>query len=171
MCRARAVFVEPNGERADEVAGTPDVFAAADDVKVRIAPEALKTYVHGPVGDVRSFVLKNRLEVLLLQRTSAPTVAVSLGVRGGSATGEPLGAPELASLLAEPMQQYNGPPAKYGGRLGLSSSRDATDYTGQAASGNLEKPAGDDVGRREVTARGRGMERGLGPGGAELSPL
>lgn len=136
--RARAVFVEPNGSRADDVVGTPDVFAAADDVKVRIAPEALKTYVHGPVGDVRSFVLKNGLEVLLVQRASAPTVAVSLGVRGGSATGEPLGAPELASLLAQPMQHYNGPPAKYGGRLGLSPGRDATYYTGQVASGNLE---------------------------------
>ncbi|MGO9831599.1 MAG: M16 family metallopeptidase [Myxococcaceae bacterium] len=136
--RARAVFVEPSGERTFESVGTPGVFTAPDVVHVSLAPEALSTYVHGPASEVHSFALKNGLEVLLVRRASAPTVAVTLGVRGGSATSEPLGAAVLAARLASPTQIGNGPPAKYGVRLSLSSSPDVTYYTGQAASGNLE---------------------------------
>ncbi len=136
--RARAVYVEPSGERPPESAGTPDVFAAGDEVRVQLAPEALRTYVHGPASDVHSFTLKNGLEVLLVQRASAPTVAVALGVRGGSATSEPLGVAELATFLATPTRDNYGPPSKYGALLSLSPSDDATYFTARAASGNLE---------------------------------
>ncbi len=136
--RARAIYVEPTGERPFESAGTPAVFAASDDVHVSIAPEALSTYVHGPANSVHSFLLKNGLEVLFVQRTSAPTVAVTLGLRGGRATSEPLGVAELAAVLAAPTKDYNGPPSKYGVRLSLSPSDDTMYLAGQAASGNLE---------------------------------
>jgi len=136
--RARAVFVEPSGDRALDTTGTPPAFAPPDGVRVNVAPEALSTYVHGPAQDVHSFVLKSGLEVLLVQRASAPTVAVTLGVRGGRATGEPLGAAELATTYAQPTMTGNGPPSKYGARLSLSSAPDTTYYAGQAASGNLE---------------------------------
>lgn len=138
--RARAIFVQPTGDRsaALDFAGTPSVFAAPDDVRVKIAPEALSTYVHGPAKDLHALVLKNGLEVLLVKRASAPTVAVTLGVRGGRATSEPKGAAELATTIASPTQKFNGPPAKYGARLSLETTLDSTYYTGLAASGNLE---------------------------------
>jgi len=137
--RARAVFVEPSDlTRPREAGGPPGVFASSDDVRARIAPEALVTYVHSPVRDVHSFTLKNGLDVFLVRRTSAPTVAVTLGFRGGYATGQPLGAPELATALASPTQTRNGPPGRFGARVSLSSSADTTFFAGSAASGNLE---------------------------------
>lgn len=137
--RARAVFVLPTDATAPRVTtGPPSVFASSDEVRIKIAPEAFATYVHGPTRDVRTFTLKNGLEVCLARRGGAPTVAVSLGFRGGYATSEPLGVAELATSLSWPTQDRNGPPSKFGGRLGLSTTPDTTYYTGRAGSGNLE---------------------------------
>lgn len=137
--RARAVFVEPSGGGpAPGGSGPPGVFTAADDVRVKVAPEALKTFVHGPTRDIHAFTLGNGMDVFLVRRSSAPTVAVTLGFRGGYATAEPLGAAELVTALAGPTQTRNGPPSKFGGRVFMSANADTTYYTGRAASGNLE---------------------------------
>lgn len=137
--RARAVFVVPTDANAPRLTtGAPAVFASSDEVRAKIAPEALKTYIHGPTRDLRTFSLKNGLEVLLVHRGGAPTVAVSLGFRGGNATSEPLGAAELVTELAFPTQTRNGPVSRFGGRLALSATADTMYYTGRAASGNLE---------------------------------
>jgi zinc protease len=137
--RARAVFVQPSeGPSPRDTTGPPAAFASSDDVRAKIAPEALRTYVHGPVRDIRVFSLKNGLEVSLVRRGAAPTVAVSLGFRGGDATSEPLGAAELTSALARPQQTRNGPPSRFGARVYLSTTADATYYTARGASGNLE---------------------------------
>jgi zinc protease len=138
--RARAVFVQAsNSTDPRESGGPPEVFASSDDVPAKIAPEALTTFVHGPMRDVvHTFALKNGLDVYLVQRRSAPTVAVTIGFRGGSATSEPLGVAELATGFAGPTETRNGPASKFGGRLGLSTSADTTYCTGRAASGNLE---------------------------------
>jgi zinc protease len=138
--RARALFVEPSGESGPgrDFGGATTVFAAPDQVRAKIATEALTTYVHGPVRDVRQFILKNGLNVFLVRRTSAPTVAVTLGFRGGDATSEPRGVAELATALARPKENRNGPVSRFGGRLVLSTDADSTYYTGRAASGNLE---------------------------------
>jgi zinc protease len=137
--RARAVFVQPSGGGAPQGgSGPPGVFAAADNVRVKIAPEALKTFVHGPTRDIHAFSMSNGMDVFLVRRASAPTVAVTLGFRGGYATAEPLGAAELVTALAGPTQTRNGPPSKFGGRVYMSANEDTTYYTGRAASGNLE---------------------------------
>ncbi len=136
--RARVLFVEPNGEsiEAEEEGGPPSVFAA-DDVHVKVSSGALKTYAHGPVGDIRVFTLKNGLKVLLVRRLGAPTVAATVGVRGGRATAEPLGVAELATRLAVPLQVGNGPPSQFGGGVAFVSGPDVTYLEGRAASGNL----------------------------------
>ncbi len=136
--RARVVFVEPNGEsiEANDSGGPPSVFAA-DDARVKISSGALKTYAHGPAGEARSVTLKNGLQVLLVRRLGAPTVAATVGVRGGSATAEPLGVAQLASRLAVPLQVNNGPPSSFGGNLALVTGPDASYLEGRAASGNL----------------------------------
>lgn len=141
--RARAVFVQPSGAAVSrETSGPPVVFASNDAIHAKIAPEALKTYVHGPVRDIRVFTLKNGLEVSLVRRGGAPTLAATLGFRGGSATSEPLGAADLASELAVPLQTRNGPPSRFGARFYLSTSQDATYYTARGASGNVENILG-----------------------------
>jgi len=137
--RARAVFVEPSGAaRTLDAAGRPTVFAPADDIRVKIDAGALRTYVHPPGGEVKSVTLKNGLEVILVRRESSPTVTVTLGFRGGEATGNPLGAPELAQMLASPLKVRNGPPSLYGARVSSWATTDATYLQGRAASGNLE---------------------------------
>jgi zinc protease len=138
--RARVLFVEPSGATSAQLpkAGeTPAVFAA-DDVRVKIASGALKTYAHGPVGDIQLLTLKNGLQVLLVRRLGAPTVSATVGVRGGAATAEPLGVAPLALLLAQPARAGNGPPSQFGGSLSYSSGIDASYVEGRAASGNLE---------------------------------
>ncbi len=138
--RARAVFVEPSGATGAQLpkAGeTPPVFAA-DDVRVKVASGALKTYAHGPVGDIQLLTLKSGLQVLLVRRLGAPTVSVTLGVRGGTATAEPLGVQPLAIWLGRPQQVGNGPPSQFGGSLTLTTGADASYVEGRAASGNLE---------------------------------
>ena len=136
--RARALLVEPNGEslEAPESGAPPKVFAA-DDVHVKISSGALKTYAHGPLDDIRTVTLKNGLHVLLVRRVGAPTVAATVGVRGGTATAEPLGAAELATRLAVPLEVGNGPPSQFGGSVTLTTGPDATYVEGRAASGNL----------------------------------
>jgi zinc protease len=137
--RARAVYVEPSDSTPSrEVAGPPVVFASSDEVRAKIAPGALTTYVHGPLREVHTFTLKNGLDVLMVRRASAPTVAVTLGFRGGTATSNPLGAADLVTSFASPVESRNGPASKFGGRLALSATADTTYYTGRAASGNLE---------------------------------
>lgn len=137
--RARVVFVEPSGASAaaGEPGNPPPVFAA-DDARVKVAAGAFKKYAHGPVGDIQVLTLKNGLEVLLVRRLGAPTVAATVAVRGGSATAEPLGVATLAVLLARPLQTGNGPPSQFGGSLSYASGADATYVEGRAASGNLE---------------------------------
>ncbi len=138
--RARAVFVEPSGSTSAQMpraGGTPPVFAA-DEVRVKIASGALKTYAHGPVGDIQLLTLKNGLQVLLVRRLGAPTISATLGVRGGNATAEPLGVEPLAVLLGKPLQTGNGPPAQFGGSLAFTTGADASYLEGRAASGNLE---------------------------------
>ena len=136
--RARALLVEPNGEspQVTESGAPPKVFAA-DDVHAKISSGALKSYVHGPLGDVRTLTLKNGLHVLLVRRLGSPTLAATVGVRGGSATAEPLGAAELAARLAVPVEVGNGPPSQFGGSVTLKAGPDATYLEGRAASGNL----------------------------------
>jgi zinc protease len=98
--RARAVFVEPSGVTAvASDGGGPPVVFAADEVRAKIASGALKTYAHGPVGDIQTLTLKNGLQVLLVKRLGAPSIAATVGVRGGSATAEPLG---VAQLVGRP---------------------------------------------------------------------
>jgi zinc protease len=138
--RARVVFVEPSGTTSAQLpkAGeTPPVFAA-DDVRVKIASGALKTYAHGPVGDLQLLTLKNGLQVVLVRRLGAPTVSATVGVRGGSATAEPLGVAPLAVLLGKPLKAGNGPPSQFGGSLTFTTGADASYVEGRAASGNLE---------------------------------
>jgi zinc protease len=138
--RARIVFVLPDGTTEVErpsPSKTPPVFAA-DDIRVKISPSALKTYAHGPMGDILALTLKNGLQVLLVSRPGAPTISATVGVRGGSATGEPLGVPALAILLARPLQTGNGPPSQFGGSIDYAIEADATYVEGRAASGNLE---------------------------------
>jgi zinc protease len=138
--RARVVFVEPSGTTSAQLAEageTPPVFAA-DDVRVKIASGALKNYAHGPVGDIQLLTLKNGLQVLLVRRLGAPTVSATVGVRGGSATAEPLGVAPLAILLGKPLKTGNGPPSQFGGSLAFATGPDASYVEGRAASGNLE---------------------------------
>jgi zinc protease len=138
--RARAVFVIPSGgpTRSLDSVGRAVAFAPADGVRVKIDPGALKTYVHAPGGEYRNFTLKNGLEVLLARRANSPTVTVTLGFRGGDATGEPLGVAELAAGLASPQKTRNGPASKYGASVTSWTTSDATYVQGRAASGNLE---------------------------------
>jgi len=138
--RARAVFVEPTGsaERGVGDLGRALVFAPGDELSVKIDPAALGNYVHGPNGDLRTATLKNGLEVVLVRRPTTPTVTVTLGFRGGEASGEPLGASELAQMVARPTKVRNGPPVIFGARLWSWETRDTTFFQGSAASGNLE---------------------------------
>gem|GEM_PF-352785 len=136
--RVRVLLVEPNGDSIEAAdTGAPPAVFAADDVHVRISSGAVKTYAHGPLGDVRTVNLKNGLQVLLVRRLGAPTVAATVGVRGGSATADPLGAAELAARLAVPLEVGNGPPSQFGGSVTLRTALDATYVEGRAASGNL----------------------------------
>ncbi len=137
--RARVVFVEPSGASAAgfETGNPPPVFAA-DDARVKIAAGAFKRYAHGPVGDIQALTFKNGLQVLLVRRLGAPTVAATVGVRGGSATAEPLGVAALAVLLATPRQTGHGPPSPFGGSVTFASGADAPYVEGRAASGTLE---------------------------------
>jgi predicted Zn-dependent peptidase len=137
--RARAVFVEPNGATSaflPKSGETPPVFAA-DDVRVKIASGAFSPYAHGPLGDVQLLTLKNGLQVVLVRRLGAPTVSATVGVRGGSATAEPLGVLPLALAVARPQRVGNGPPSQFGGSLSYSAGADASYVEGRAASGNL----------------------------------
>jgi zinc protease len=136
--RAAIVFVEPSGTSGWSAGfrGTPAVFAA-DDVRAKIATGALKTYAHGPVGDVRTLTMKNGLQVLLVRRLGAPTIAATVGVRGGSATGDPLGAAPIAIDLAVPARSPSGPPSEFGARVSYRMSPGGTFVEGRAASGNL----------------------------------
>jgi zinc protease len=136
--RARAVFVEPSGVTSVTIEDGPPVVFAADDVRAKIASGALKTYAHGPVGDIQSLTLKNGLQVLLVRRLGAPSVAAAVGVRGGGATAEPLGVAQLVGRLATPTEVGNGPPSQFGGSLAYTITPDATYVDGRAASGNLE---------------------------------
>jgi zinc protease len=138
--RARAVFVLPSGgpARSLDSAGRAVAFAPADGVRVKIDSGALKAYVHGPGGELRSFALGNGLEVFLARRATSPTVTVTLGFRGGEATGEPLGVAELAEGLAVPKKTGYGPASKYGASISSWTTRDVTYVQGRAASGNLE---------------------------------
>jgi zinc protease len=90
------------------------------------------------VGDIQLLTLRNGLQVLLVRRPGAPTVSATIGVRGGSATAEPLGVPPLAILLSRPLQTGNGPPSQFGGSIGYAIEADASYVEGRAASGNLE---------------------------------
>jgi zinc protease len=137
--RARAVFVVPSGVSSEAVdTGGPPVVFAADDVRVKVASGALKNYAHGPVGDIQLLTLKNGLQVLLVRRLGAPSIAATVGVKGGSATAEPLGAAPLAVRLARPQDIGNGPPSQFGGGVTFTTGPDATYVEGRAASGNLE---------------------------------
>ncbi len=137
--RARTVFVVPSGVSSEAVdTGGPPVVFAADDVRVKVASGALKTYAHGPVGDIQALTLKNGLQVLLVRRLGAPSLAATVGVRGGSATAEPLGAARLAVRLARPTEVGNGPASQFGGSVTFTTGPDATYVEGRAASGNVE---------------------------------
>ena len=53
-----------------------------------------------------------------------------------------MGAADLASELARPLQTRNGPPSRFGARFYLSTTQDATYYTARGASGNVENILG-----------------------------
>ncbi len=136
--RARVLFVEPDGESIEPTeSGAPPKVFAAEDVHVKVSAGALKTYAHHPVGDIESLTLKNGLQVLLVRRLGSPTLAATVGVRGGSATAEPLGVAELAARLAVPLNVGNGTPSQFGGSLVVTAGADASYVEGRAASGNL----------------------------------
>jgi zinc protease len=137
--RAAIVFVQPSGVSVSSFSavGTPSVFAS-DEVRVKIAAGALRTYAHGPVGDIRALTLKNGLQVLLVQRLGSPTVAATLGANGGGSTGDPLGAAPLALDLLTPAHSPTGPPSEFGARVSYRMSAGSAYVEGRAASGNLE---------------------------------
>jgi zinc protease len=134
--RARVVFLEPSGSPA--TAGeAPSVFATAGSMKLAVTPAALRSRIVSPGASIRAFRLASGLEVVLARRPTSPIVAVTLGVRGGSADGEPLGGPLFADY-ASPVDHTHGNPENYGIGVSTWDGRGAAYVRMRAANGNLD---------------------------------
>ncbi len=98
--RARVVFLKPDDWEPPEreVGGSARVFAPSDNVRMKLSPSALATYVHSPTADLRSVVLENGLEVVLVHRAGG-MASVTVAIRSGSATATPRGVADLANIL------------------------------------------------------------------------
>lgn len=107
--RARVVFLKPDDWEPPEreVGGSPHVFAPSDNVRMKLAPSALSTYVHAPTATMRSVVLDNGLELVLVHRPGA-MASVTVAVRSGSATATPLGVTDLANILVKSKHTNTG---------------------------------------------------------------
>jgi zinc protease len=138
--RARMVFVQPSASPRPETdaAGRSLVFGPADENRFVVPPGALQTFVHPLVVDQQSFKLANGLEVLLVRRRTAPTVAVTLAIRGGTATAEPFGVPVFAEYFARPHFPDFGRPSDFGATFTQRAGVDTSYIQFTGASGNLE---------------------------------
>ena len=134
--RARVVFVEPGGGSARGEGGKSGVFAPTGGARISVSSDVLKQRVHPPGLQIRSSRLKNGMELVVARRPSAPLVSVTLASRGGSATGQPLGAAEL-SIIAQQQRFDHGQPSGVGASRSGWRSRDASYIQYNAASGNM----------------------------------
>jgi zinc protease len=136
--RARVVFLKPDEWEPPErsVGGSPHVFSPAENVRLKLAPEALRTYVHPPTAEVKSVILDNGLELVLVHRPGV-MASVTVAVRSGSMTATPPGVVSLAGVLARAKRSSFDE-----GAMGISSnaktSLDASYYLVLATSGNVE---------------------------------
>jgi zinc protease len=135
--RARVVFLKPDDWDVEtrEVGGGQQVFAPSDDLPMKLAPGALRNYLHGPSATMRTMALDNGLEVVLVQ-TRAAIASVTVALKSGSATATPLGAADLADALS-----YNAAtldPSDWGIRLSRRNELDTTIVQALAAGGNVE---------------------------------
>ncbi len=135
--RARVVFLKPDdwSPPGREVGGSPHAFAPSDDTPIKLAPAALRTYVHGPAISMRSVVLESGLELTLVRRKGS-TASVAVALRSGYATATPLGAADAAEAVAT--TRAPDLPADWGIRLATTTALDTTMVVGVAAGGNLE---------------------------------
>ena len=138
--RARMVFLEPDGTPAPPE-GSGGAFAAASALQLRITPEVLRARVAGPGAQLRAFRLDNGLEVVLARRPTAPVVTATFSVRGGTADGEPLGAPSFARY-AEPVDRTRGNPAFFGIDDSTFTTKDSMSVEMIAGNGNLANALG-----------------------------
>lgn len=138
--RARLVYLEPDGAPAptDRSAGA---FAAAPGLQLKITPDVLRTRVAPPGAELRAFKLDSGLEVILARRPTAPVVTVAFMARGGSADGDPLGAPTFARY-ARPVDTTHGHPEIYGMFNRTSLSKDGMTIEVFSGNGNLPNAVG-----------------------------
>jgi zinc protease len=138
--RARVVYLEPDGSPAPDDRGS-GAFAAAGGLQLKITPEVLRTHVAPPGAEIRAFKLDTGLEVVLARRPNAPVVTLAFTARGGSADGEPLGAPTFARY-AFPVDTTHGRPENYGMDDRTTVSRDAMTIELFSGNGNLANAVG-----------------------------
>jgi zinc protease len=137
--RARVAYLEPDGTaHPDSSAGA---FAASSALNLSFTPEVLKSRVAPPGAQLRTFTLDSGLEVILARRPTAPVVTTLLAVRGGEATGEPLGGPVLARF-ANNVDKTHGYPDLYGMRQSRRVVKDESFVELLAGNGNLPNALG-----------------------------
>jgi len=138
--RARMVFLEPDGTPAASDRGG-GAFAAAASLQLRISPEVLRARVASPGAQLRAFKLASGLEVVLARRATAPVVTATFSVRGGTADGEPTGAPSFARY-AQPVDKTRGNPEFFGIDDSTFTARDMMSVEMVAGNGNLANVLG-----------------------------
>ncbi|HTS82313.1 MAG TPA: insulinase family protein [Myxococcaceae bacterium] len=138
--RARVVFLEPDGSPAPGD-GAANAFASGAGLQLRIDPDLLRTRVASPGAEIRTFKLDTGLEVVLARRPTAPVVTVVFSARGGSADGEPLGAPDFARY-AWPVENAHGRPELYGIAARRRLAKDVMSIELLAGNGNLANALG-----------------------------
>jgi zinc protease len=138
--RARMVSLEPDGSAAPQNQGG-GAFAASAGLQLRITPEVLRGRVAPPGAQLRAFKLDTGLEVVLARRATAPVVTAAFTVRGGTASGEPLGAVSFARY-AQPVDKTHGNPDFYGIDDSTVAARDSMSVRMVAGNGNLANVIG-----------------------------
>jgi len=134
--RARVVFLKPDEWEPPErsVGGSPHVFSPSENIRLKLAPEALRTYVHPPVAAIKSVTLNNGLELVLVHRPGM-MASVTVAVRSGSMTATPPGVLSLATVLA---RSKGSAERALSMTVKATTSLDASYYLVLATSGNVE---------------------------------
>jgi zinc protease len=152
--RARLALVLPSAEGAPSEADQGDLPEPSDDaVTVSYPPQAIRSIIHPvPAKQFQTVRLENGLEVVVARRRAWPVVTLELAVRGGTATAQPRGVAELASLAKPKGVGEHGQPSQYGIEIRERPTEDALLTLVEAGSGNF------DVALAMLADRAQGLE-------------
>ena len=151
--RAVAVYFEPENDEIPRVLGgggggsgssaggavrSHNVGRDSTAALQELSDEKLRQIVRSPeLGKVPHFKLANGLQVFSIARPGAPVAQIQLGLRGGNATTQPVGAASLAVALARPKCIEAGSLDPVGGRIGTGTGLTQSVSAVSVLSGNL----------------------------------